>query len=109
MRINDRLYPVIASVSASHTIVEIGAEQTVQAGDVATLFDWAEGSRPEDVAVGVRRVGLRPADAPQPAPAALCHEPGVEIPATGNGQRQRQTAETDGRRVPDTGYRIPFP
>jgi alanine racemase len=50
VRINGRLYPVVASVSASHTIVEIGAEQTVKAGDVATLFDWEEGSRPEDVA-----------------------------------------------------------
>jgi alanine racemase len=51
VRINGRLYPVIASVSASHTIVEIGAEQTVRAGDVATMFDWTDGSRPEDVAV----------------------------------------------------------
>jgi alanine racemase len=50
VRINNRLFPVIASVSASHTIVEIGAEQTVRAGDVATLFDWTDGARPEDVA-----------------------------------------------------------
>jgi alanine racemase len=50
VRINGRLFPVIASVSASHTIVEIGAEPSVQAGDVATLFDWEDGSRPEDVA-----------------------------------------------------------
>jgi alanine racemase len=50
VRINKRLYPVVASVSASHTIVEIGAEQTVKIGDVATMFDWTEGSRPEDVA-----------------------------------------------------------
>lgn len=50
VRINGRPYPVVASVSASHTIVEIGAEQSVKAGDVATLFDWEEGSRPEDVA-----------------------------------------------------------
>lgn len=50
VRINNRLYPVIASVSASHTIVEIGAEQTVRIGDVATMFDWTDGSRPEDVA-----------------------------------------------------------
>lgn len=49
VRINNRLYPVIASVSASHTIVEIGSEQTVKVGDVATMFDWANGSRPEDV------------------------------------------------------------
>ena len=51
VRINSTLYPVIASVSASHTIVEIGAEPAVRIGDVATLWDWQEGSRPEDVAV----------------------------------------------------------
>jgi alanine racemase len=50
VRINGRMYPVIASVSASHTIVEIGDSPAVQAGDVATLFDWMDGSRPEDVA-----------------------------------------------------------
>lgn len=51
VRINGRHYPVIASVSASHTIVEIGAEPAVRIGDVATLWDWEERSRPEDVAV----------------------------------------------------------
>jgi alanine racemase len=50
VRIGDDLYPVIASVSASHTIVEIGAQPRVRIGDVVTLFDWQEGSRPEDVA-----------------------------------------------------------
>ena len=50
VRINGRMYPVIASVSASHTIVEIGPEPAVKAGDVVTLWDWEEGSRPEDVA-----------------------------------------------------------
>lgn len=50
VRIGTRMYPVIASVSASHTIVEIGREPLVRAGDIATLFDWQEGSRPEDVA-----------------------------------------------------------
>lgn len=50
VRINGRRYPVIASVSASHTLVEIGDSPAVKAGDVATLFDWEEGSRPEDVA-----------------------------------------------------------
>ena len=50
VRIGDALYPIVASVSASHTIVEIGAEQRVQIGDVATLFDWSPGSRPEDFA-----------------------------------------------------------
>jgi alanine racemase len=44
------MYPIIASVSASHTIVEIGAERRVQIGDEATVFDWTDGSRPEDLA-----------------------------------------------------------
>jgi alanine racemase len=50
VRIGARHYPVIASVSASHTLIEIGPEPTARVGDVATLFDWEEGSRPEDVA-----------------------------------------------------------
>lgn len=49
VRINGELYPVIATVSASHCIVEIGAEEKVKIGDVATLFDAQSGSRPEDV------------------------------------------------------------
>jgi alanine racemase len=49
VRIGGALYPVIASVSASHTIVEIGREPRVNIGDVATLWDWEPGSRPEDV------------------------------------------------------------
>jgi alanine racemase len=49
VRIGGAMYPVIASVSASHTIVEIGAEPRVKIGDVATMFDWENGSRPEDV------------------------------------------------------------
>ncbi len=50
VRIGDRLYPVVASVSASHCIVELGGQQpSVQIGDVATCFDWRDGSRPEDV------------------------------------------------------------
>ena len=50
VRINGRVYPVIASVSASHTLVELGDAPAAKAGDEATLFDWEEGSRPEDVA-----------------------------------------------------------
>jgi alanine racemase len=50
VRINDRPFPIVASVSASHTIVDLGPEPAAQIGDVATLFDWVEGSRPEDVA-----------------------------------------------------------
>ena len=49
VRINGNLYPVVASVSASHCIVEIGKEETVKIGDLATFFDWQPGSRPEDV------------------------------------------------------------
>ena len=36
--IGAQTYPVIGAVSASHTIVEVGAEQTVRVGDVATLL-----------------------------------------------------------------------
>jgi alanine racemase len=50
VRIGGTLYPIIASVSASHTIVEIGRERTVEIGDEATLFDWMPGSRPEELA-----------------------------------------------------------
>jgi alanine racemase len=35
--LGDRTYPVVGAVSASHTLVEIGAERTVEVGDVATL------------------------------------------------------------------------
>jgi alanine racemase len=58
VRINGDLYPVIAAVSASHCIIELGpdsavltatGEPRVKIGDVATLFDWQQGSRPEDV------------------------------------------------------------
>ena len=49
VRINGDLYPVIASVSASHCIVEVGREERVKIGDVAIFFDWQPGSRPEDV------------------------------------------------------------
>jgi len=50
IRIGNRFYPVIASVSSSHTLLEIGAEKTVSVGDVATVWDWRAGSRPEDLA-----------------------------------------------------------
>ena len=49
VRINGDLYPVIASVSASHCILEIGREERVKIGDTATFFDWEPGSRPEDI------------------------------------------------------------
>jgi len=43
------LYPVIASVSASHCIVEVGVQERVKVGDTAIFFDAQPGSRPEDV------------------------------------------------------------
>ena len=49
VRIRGALYPVVASVSASHTIVEIGPERRVEVGDEVVLFDHEKGSRPEDV------------------------------------------------------------
>jgi alanine racemase len=49
VRIGGALYKIVATVSASHCIVEIGSEQRVKIGDEATIFDWQEGSRPEDV------------------------------------------------------------
>jgi alanine racemase len=36
--INGRLYPVSGGVNSAHTILEIGAEKTVEVGDVATLM-----------------------------------------------------------------------
>lgn len=54
VRINDNLYPVIASVSASHCIVEVGSEEKVKIGDIATFFDAQPGSRPEDVSESCR-------------------------------------------------------
>ena len=36
--IGERLYRAIGSVSASHTIIEVGAEQSVKVGDVPTLI-----------------------------------------------------------------------
>src|SRR5262249_44168744 len=47
VRIGDSLYPIVASISASHAIVEIGDEPRVKIGDVATVFDAQAGSRPE--------------------------------------------------------------
>lgn len=49
VQIGGNLYPVVA-LSASHSVVEVGPESKVAIGDVATLFDWQDGSRPEDIA-----------------------------------------------------------
>ena len=43
--INGRLYPVAGGVNSAHTILDIGAEKTVEVGDVATLIG------PDDPAV----------------------------------------------------------
>jgi alanine racemase len=51
--INDRLYPVIGAVSASHTIVEVGTEKTVNVGDVGTLVG------PDHVAIHPNTVAER--------------------------------------------------
>ncbi len=48
VRLGNSLYPIVA-ISASHCIVELGANASVRIGDVATVFDWESGSRPEDV------------------------------------------------------------
>src|SRR5262249_51309968 len=53
VRIGARLFPLVASVSASHCIPELGPEPLAKIGDVATAFDWEDGSRPEDLAAGV--------------------------------------------------------
>ncbi len=50
VRIGAALYPLIATISASHSIVEIGPEPRVAVGDVATFFDAQDGSRPDDLA-----------------------------------------------------------
>ena len=49
VRIRGRNYPVVGSVSASHTLVDVGRDSDVSVGDVATLFDWESGNRVEDV------------------------------------------------------------
>jgi alanine racemase len=36
--VGDALYPVIGAISASHCIIEVGAEERVRVGDVATLI-----------------------------------------------------------------------
>ncbi|HEV8346767.1 MAG TPA: alanine racemase [Vicinamibacterales bacterium] len=51
VRIGGAMYPIVASVSASHSIVEIGSQPRVNIGDVATIFDAQDGSRPEDLAL----------------------------------------------------------
>lgn len=49
VRIGNGFYRIVA-ISASHIVVEIGVEPSVRVGDSATVFDWTEGSRPEDFA-----------------------------------------------------------
>lgn len=49
VRINGEHYPVVGSVSASHTLVDVGKEGRVRIGDQVTIFDWESGSRPEEI------------------------------------------------------------
>ncbi len=50
VRIGSELYPLVGTVSASHCMADLGtAEPRVKIGDVVTVFDWQEGSRPENV------------------------------------------------------------
>jgi alanine racemase len=49
IRIGEQLYPVVASVSASHTLVNLGAQTGVKIGDEAVIYDDREGSRPDDI------------------------------------------------------------
>ncbi len=54
--VGEKLYPVIAAVSASHTIIELGDEKSVEVGDVATLVGP---DRPEITPNGVaERAGV---------------------------------------------------
>jgi len=50
--INGRLFPVIGGVSASHCIVEVGLEQSVQIGDTVTLMG------PDDPAIDPNNMAL---------------------------------------------------
>jgi alanine racemase len=52
VKIGGRLFSLVATVSASHCIVELGREPVAHAGDLATIFDWEDGSRAEDLAAG---------------------------------------------------------
>ena len=52
VRIGGRLFPLVATVSASHCIALLGKEPLARIGDIATIFDWEDGSRPEDLAAG---------------------------------------------------------
>ncbi len=49
IRIREKLHPVIASVSASHTLVNLGQQTDIQIGDEAVIYDDREGSRPDDI------------------------------------------------------------
>lgn len=49
VRINGRMYSVVGSVSASHTLVDLGSDTDVQIGDEAVIYDDREGSRPDDI------------------------------------------------------------
>src|SRR5207244_11210775 len=50
VKIGGRLFPLVATVSASHCIAELGREPLARAGDVATLFDWEDRASPQALA-----------------------------------------------------------
>ncbi|TFG86254.1 MAG: alanine racemase [Chromatiales bacterium] len=54
VRIRDRMYPLVASVSSSHSIVELGAGTTVKVGDEVTLFGWQTGSEPNSLCTAAK-------------------------------------------------------
>ena len=51
--VRGRLFPVVSEVSSTHTILEIGADRTVEVGDVATLIG------PDDPAIEPHEVAAR--------------------------------------------------
>jgi alanine racemase len=72
VRINGNLYPVIAAVSASHCIVEIGKEERVKIGDPRDVFRLARRIAARGRFGSLRRLRLRPNHAPE-SPAAAAH------------------------------------
>lgn len=49
IRIGDTFFPVVGTVSTTHTMVDLGIKPSVKVGDIATVYDWREGSRPGEV------------------------------------------------------------
>ena len=105
IRIGTALYPVIASVSASHTLVDIGATPTVRVGEIATLFDWQDGSRPEDVAAACGASVYRPHHASRRSSRAPCRVARVVL----RYSSQTHVARTFRSAIPDHALPINTP